>query len=238
LLTIRSLLFYMLHWPTTLILSIVIILVRPFGIRASYVFGRLWSRLNGFYLRLICGIDYEVVHKGKLPEGPAVYLAKHQSAWETIIFPSIFPPYMWVLKRELFYIPVFGWCLKALGHIGIDREMGIKSLKQINEEGSKLLKEGFCIIIFPEGTRVAPGEMGEFNPGGVSLAIKAGVPIVPVTHNAGIFWRRKEFAKRPGKITVVIDEPIPTEGVSPSARKELNQKVRDIISGRLKEIGG
>ncbi len=228
----------MLHWPTTLTLSIVIILVRPFGIRASYIFGRLWSRLNGLYLRLICGIDYEVIQKGKLPEGPAVYLAKHQSAWETIIFPSIFPPYMWVLKRELFYIPVFGWCLKALGHIGIDREMGIKSLKQINEEGNRLLKQGFCIIIFPEGTRVAPGEMGEFNPGGVSLAIKAGVPIVPVTHNAGIFWRRKEFAKRPGKITVVIDEPIPTEGVSPSARKELNQKVRDIISERLKEIGG
>lgn len=228
----------MLHWPTTLILSIVIILVRPFGIRASYVFGRLWSRLNGLYLRLICGIDYEVIQKGKLPEGPAVYLAKHQSAWETIIFPSIFPPYMWVLKRELFYIPVFGWCLKALGHIGIDREMGIKSLKQINEEGTRLLKEGFSIIIFPEGTRVAPGEMGEFNPGGVSLAIKAGVPIVPVTHNAGIFWRRKEFAKRPGKITVVIDEPIQTEGISPSARKELNQKVRDIIEMRLKEIGG
>lgn len=228
----------MLHWPTTLILSIAIILVRPFGIRASYVFGRLWSRLNGLYLKTICGIDYEVIQKGKLPEGPAVYLAKHQSAWETIIFPSIFPPYMWVLKRELFYIPVFGWCLKALGHIGIDREMGIKSLKQINEEGSRLLKEGFSVIIFPEGTRVVPGEMGEFNPGGVSLAIKAGVPIVPVTHNAGIFWRRKEFAKRPGKITVVIDEPIPTEGVSPSARKELNQKVRDIISKRLKEIGG
>jgi len=237
-LTIRSLLFYMLHWPTTLILSIVIILVRPFGIRASYVFGRLWSRLNGLYLKTICGIDYEVIQKGKLPEGPAVYLAKHQSAWETIIFPSIFPPYMWVLKRELFYIPVFGWCLKALGHIGIDREMGIKSLKQINEEGSRLLKEGFSVIIFPEGTRVVPGEMGEFNPGGVSLAIKAGAPIVPVTHNAGIFWRRKEFAKRPGKITVVIDEPIPTEGVSPSARKELNQKVRDVISERLKEIGG
>ena len=171
-------------------------------------------------------------------QGPAVYLAKHQSAWETVIFPSIFPPYMWVLKRELFYIPVFGWCLKALGHIGIDREMGITSLKQINSEGARLLKEGFSVIIFPEGTRVAPGEVGEFNPGGVSLALKAGVPIVPVTHNAGLFWRRKEFAKRPGRIKVVIDEPILTEGLSPSSRKDLNQKVRDIISGRLKEIGG
>lgn len=237
-LTIRSLLFYILHWPTTVILSTLIVLVRPFGIRASYFFGRLWSRLNGVYLKIICGIDYEVIQKGKLPDGPAVYLAKHQSAWETLIFPSIFPPYMWVLKRELFYIPIFGWCLKALGHIGIDREMGIKSIKQINDEGTRLLKEGFSIIIFPEGTRIAPGKMGEFNPGGVSLALKAGVPIVPVTHNAGLFWRRKEFAKRPGRITVVIDEPIPTDGVSPSARKELNQKVRDIIEMRLKEIGG
>jgi 1-acyl-sn-glycerol-3-phosphate acyltransferase len=238
LLTIRSLLFYILHWPTTVILSALIVIVRPFGIRASYIFGRLWSRLNGIYLRLICGISYEVIGGENIPAGPAVYLAKHQSAWETVIFPSIFPPYMWVLKRELFYIPVFGWCLKALGHIGIDREMGIKSLKQINSEGARLLKEGFSVIIFPEGTRVAPGEVGEFNPGGVSLALKAGVPIVPVTHNAGIFWRRKEFAKRPGRITVVIDEPILTEGLSPSARKDLNQKVRDIIEMRLKEIGG
>ena len=237
-LTIRSLLFYILHWPTTFILSALIIIVRPFGIRASYFFGRLWSRLNGLYLKAICGITYEVVGKKNIPEGPAVYLAKHQSAWETLIFPSIFPPYMWVLKRELFYIPIFGWCLKALGHIGIDREMGIKSLKQINEEGTRLLKKGYSIIIFPEGTRVAPGQVGEFNPGGVSLALKTGVPIVPVTHNAGLFWRRKEFAKRPGKITVVIDEPIPTDGVSPSARKELNQKVRALIEMRLKEIGG
>ncbi|MEK7850450.1 MAG: lysophospholipid acyltransferase family protein [Deltaproteobacteria bacterium] len=194
--------------------------------------------MNGLYLKAICGITYEVVGKKNIPEGPAVYLAKHQSAWETLIFPSIFPPYMWVLKRELFYIPIFGWCLKALGHIGIDREMGIKSLKQINEEGTRLLKKGYSIIIFPEGTRVAPGQVGEFNPGGVSLALKTGVPIVPVTHNAGLFWRRKEFAKRPGKITVVIDEPIPTDGVSPSARKELNQKVRALIEMRLKEIGG
>lgn len=228
----------MLHWPTTVILSALIVIVRPFGVRVSYSFGRLWSKLNGLYLKIICGISYEVIGGENIPAGPAVYLAKHQSAWETVIFPSIFPPYMWVLKRELFYIPVFGWCLKALGHIGIDREMGIISLKQINSEGTRLLKEGFSVIIFPEGTRIAPGEMGEFNPGGVSLALKAGVPIVPVTHNAGLFWRRKEFAKRPGKITVVIDEPILTEGLSPSSRKELNQKVRDIISRRLKEIGG
>lgn len=237
-LTIRSLFFYMLHWPTTFILSALIVLFRPFGIRAVYPLGRLWSRLNGIYLNAICGISYEVIGKDNIPAGPAVYLAKHQSAWETIMFPSIFPPYMWVLKRELFQIPIFGWCLKALGHIGIDREMGIKSLKQINEEGARLLKEGFSIIIFPEGTRVAPGEMGDFNPGGVSLALKAGVPIVPVTHNAGIFWRRKEFAKRPGKITVVIDEPISTGGVSPSARRELNQRVREIVEMRLKEIEG
>lgn len=228
----------MLHWPTTFILSTLIVLIRPFGIRAVYPLGRLWSRLNGLYLRIICGMSYEVIGKDNIPSGPAVFLAKHQSAWETLIFPSIFPPYMWVLKKELFYIPVFGWCLKALGHIGIDREMGIKSLKQINEEGSRLLKEGYSIVIFPEGTRVAPGDMEEFNPGGVSLALKAGVPIVPVTHNAGVFWRRKEFAKRPGKITVVIDGPILTEGLSPSARKDINHKVRAIIEQRLKEIGG
>lgn len=235
---LRSLLFNTLFWIDTFILSTMILLVRPFGLKYSYFFGRAWSRLNMLLLRLICGISYRVEVKGTLPEGPAVFLAKHESAWETVAFPSFMPPYMWVLKRELFHIPVFGWALVALGHIGIDREQGIKSMKAINDAGLKILQSGYSMVIFPEGERVPPGEMGEFNPGGTSLAVKAGAPIVPVAHNAGRLWGKRSFVKTPGLITVVIDEPIPTEGLPPSQRKELNQRVKNIIEQRLKEIGG
>lgn len=235
---LRSLLFNILFWIDTTVLSLCILLVRPFGLKYSYFFGRAWSRLNMLLLRLICGIRYRVEWRGKPPEGPAVYLAKHQSAWETVAFPAFMPPYMWVLKRELFYIPIFGWALVVLGHIGINRDLGIRSMKAINEEGQKVLQSGYSMVIFPEGTRVEPGKVGEFNPGGASLAVKAGVPIVPVTHNAGRLWGKRGFAKQPGLITVVMDEPIPTEGLPPSQRKELNQRVKDIIAQRLQEIGG
>ncbi|MBE9536654.1 MAG: 1-acyl-sn-glycerol-3-phosphate acyltransferase [Proteobacteria bacterium] len=187
-------------------------------------------------LRLICGITYEVRFKGKKPEGPVVYLAKHQSAWETVAFPTILPPFMWVLKRELMYIPIFGWCLKALGHVGIDRKAGSSAIKQINREGKKILESGYSMVIFPEGTRITPGEMGTFNPGGVGLAINNGVPVVPVAHNAGSLWRKNAFAKRPGKITVIIDEAIETKGVLPSNRKTLTEQVRTTIEKRMKEI--
>ena len=238
LLYFRSFLFHLLFWADTLILSIVVLLLRPFGLAVSYTVGRTWSRLNMFLLKYICGLSYEVRTTAKLPDGPAVYLAKHQSAWETIAFPSIFPPFMWVLKKELFYIPFFGWCLKALGHIGIDRKSGARAIKTINERGRKILGMGFNIIMFPEGTRVEPGKMGPFNPGGVGLAINNGVPIVPVTHNAGRFWARRSFLKRPGKITVIIDEPIPTAGLPPSQRRKLTARVEEIIAKRLEEIGG
>lgn len=215
-----------------------VILFRPFGLKISYAVGKSWSRLNMFLLRILCGISYDVEIRGELPDRPCIYISNHQSAWETIAFPSIIPPFMWVLKRELFYIPFFGWCLLALGHIGIDRKAGAKSIRKVNEKGKDILERGYNIVIFPEGTRSAPGTLGQFNPGGISLALNSGAPIVPVIQNAGRLWSRKSFGKRPGKITVIIEEPISTEGVSPSERKKLNQRVKDIIKTRLDEIRG
>jgi len=175
---------------------------------------------------------------GKLPETPAVFLSNHQSALETIAFPTFLPQFMWVLKRELFYIPFFGWCLMALGHIGIDRKAGSNAIKMINEGGKKILGIGYNMVIFPEGTRMPPGQLGQFNPGGVGLALKNKVPIVPVTHNMGRIWEKRSFKKKPGKIIVVIDDPIYTEDISPSERKNINNRVREIISKRLVEING
>jgi len=236
LLTLRSLIFNILFWFNTFFLSAVIVILRPLGLKPAYIVGRSWSRINLFLLKSICGITYEVQFKGEKPEGPVVYMAKHQSAWETVAFPTFLPPFMWVLKKELMYIPIFGWCLKALDHIGIDRKAGSSAIKQINREGKKLLESGYSLVIFPEGTRIDPGKMGTFNPGGVGLAINNGVPIVPVTHNAGSLWRKNAFTKRPGKITVIIDGAIETKGISPSERKMLNEKVRKVIENRMNEI--
>jgi 1-acyl-sn-glycerol-3-phosphate acyltransferase len=236
LLTLRSLIFNILFWLNTFTLSAAIIILRPLGLKFGNRIGRLWSITNLFLLKIICGITYDIQFRGERPEGPVVYLAKHQSAWETIAFPALLPPFMWVLKRELMYIPIFGWCLMVLGHIGINRKAGRSAIKQINRDGKKILESGYNMVIFPEGTRMAPGERGTFNPGGVGLAISNGVPIVPVAHNAGSLWRKNAFAKRSGKITVIIDEAIETKGMSPSDRKVLTERVKKTIENRMKEI--
>ena len=236
--SIKSLIFILLFWINTFILSSIIVLVRPFGLKVSYKVGYTWSRINLFLLKLICGVSYEIRIIGELPSSPSVFLSNHQSALETIAFPSFLPQFMWVLKRELFYIPFFGWCLMALGHIGIDRKSGSNAIKKMNVEGKKILNKSYNLVIFPEGTRMPPGQLGIFNPGGVGLAIKNKVPIVPVTHNMGKIWEKRSFRKNPGKITVVIDEPIYTEKISPSERKDINNRVRNIIAKRLVEIDG
>lgn len=235
-LILRSLIFNLLFWLNTFTLSAVIIVLQPFGLKLGSKIGHTWSLINLFFLKFLCGITYEVIYKGKKPEGPVVYLSKHQSAWETVAFPSFLPPFMWVLKRELMYIPLFGWCLKALGHIGIDRKAGRSAIKQINREGKEILDSGYSMVIFPEGTRMAPGEMGTFNPGGVGLAISNGTPIVPIAHNAGRLWLKNAFAKRPGKITVIIDEAVETKGVSPSERKSLTEQIKTTIEKLMTEI--
>lgn len=126
----------------------------------------------------------------------------------------------------------------ALGHIGIDRKSGANAIKKMNIEGKKILNKSYNLVIFPEGTRMPPGQLGIFNPGGVGLAIKNKVPIIPVTHNMGTIWEKRSFNKKPGKITVVIDEPIYTENIPPSERKNINNRVREIIAKRLVEING
>lgn len=235
---LRSLIFNIFFWITTFSLSMLVVIFRPLGLGTVYPIGRFWSKTGLFFLKIICGITYEVKVTGKLPEGPAVFLSNHQSAWETMAYPAFLPPFMWVLKRELLYVPIFGWCLMALGHIGIDRKAGSQAIKQINRKGKEILSRNYNMVIFPEGTRISPGGAGKFNPGGAGLAIGSSVPVVPVTHNAGRLWGKDAFSKKPGHITVIIDEPIPTKGLPPSERKALNDRVRDIIIKRLEEIGG
>jgi 1-acyl-sn-glycerol-3-phosphate acyltransferase len=167
-----------------------------------------WSRLVIFMARAILGIEWRVEGREHLPARPSVILAKHQSAWETMAFQMIFPPQVLVLKRELLWIPFFGWGLALMSPIAIDRSRGVAALRAIARRGRERLAQGFWVVVFPEGTRVAPGKERGYYPGGAWLAVASGAPVVPVAHNAGLFWPRNAFLKRPGTVTVRIGPPI------------------------------
>ncbi|OOZ37547.1 lysophospholipid acyltransferase family protein [Solemya velesiana gill symbiont] len=201
----------------------------PFSWRSRL--SNLWGKLNLFMLRVICGLKYEITGIENIPEKSAIVLSKHQSAWETIALRGLLPPEQaWVLKRELMWIPVFGWALAAVEPIAINRKAGRKAAKEIIEKGVDRLKKGRLVVIFPEGTRVAPGDYKRYGIGGAMLASKSGYPVIPIAHNAGVFWRRQGIKKYPGTIQVVIGEPIETEGLNTS---KINEMVEDWIEGKV-----
>ncbi len=169
-----------------------------------------WSRLVILLARAIVGIRWRVEGLENLPASPAVILSKHQSAWETMAFQLIFPPQVHVLKRELLWIPFFGWGLALMSPIAIDRRRGVAALRNMARRGRERLAQGFWVVVFPEGTRVAPGERRAYQLGGAWLAADSGVPVVPVAHNAGLLWPRNAFVKRPGTVTVRIGPIIPS----------------------------
>jgi len=181
-----------------------------------YRFITLWCRYVIWSARMLCGIRHEVTGSEHIPATPAVYLSRHESAWETLAFSQILPPHVNVLKRELLRIPFFGWGLALLSPIAIDRAAGRAALRQMAEQGRDRMARGFSVVIFPEGTRKAPGETAEFFIGGAWLACQLGVPVVPIAHNAGECWPREALWKRPGTVRVVIGAPIPTAGRSTS----------------------
>jgi 1-acyl-sn-glycerol-3-phosphate acyltransferase len=189
-----------------------------------------WSRAMVWLAKHILGIDYRVLGAENLPASPSVILSKHQSAWETLAFQVIFPPQVLVLKRELLWIPFFGWGLALTSPIAIDRGGGAQALRRMAELGRERLAQGFWIAIFPEGTRVQPGRKGKYHPGGAWLAVQCGAPVVPVAHNAGLLWGRKAFLKRPGTVTVEIGAPIDTRA---HTAESLNAAVEEWIEGRM-----
>jgi 1-acyl-sn-glycerol-3-phosphate acyltransferase len=180
-----------------------------------------WSRLVIFFSRKILGIDWRIEGREHLPATPAIILSKHQSAWETMAFQLIFPPQVHVLKRELLWIPFFGWGLALMSPIAIDRARGVAALRSIARRGRERLEQGFWVVIFPEGTRVAPGERRDYQLGGAWLAAESGAPVVPVAHNAGLFWPRNAFLKRPGTVTVRIGPMIQAANRDPKTISKL-----------------
>ncbi len=203
----------------------------PFSIR--YRFITQWSRFTLWWLNLTCGIDYQVEGEEQIPDQPAILFCKHQSTWETLALQQIFPPQVWVLKRELMWLPLFGWAMATLKPIAIDRNAGRKAVKKIIEVGTERLRSGLWVVIFPEGTRVPPGETKRFGIGGALLAAKSGYPVIPVAHNAGEFWPRRAFLKKPGTVKVVIGSPIESKGRSAA---EINQLAQEWIEKTMARI--
>jgi len=182
----------------------------------------------------ICGLKYEIKGLENIPDSACIILSKHQSTWDTLILRSILPPEQaWVLKKELLQIPFFGWGLSAVQAIGIDRNAGRKALKQIIRLGSEHLEKGHYVIIYPEGTRVAPGEHKKYGISGAYLAQKSQFPIIPVAHNAGVFWRRLGLKKYPGTIQVIIGPLIETKGLK---SHEINRRVEEWIESTMETL--
>ena len=214
--TIRSVLFFVLAVVNTIFFGIFVLPLCFIRFEWGYDTAKGWGMVTLWLARRVCGIDYTVRGAENIPAFPCVFMAKHQSAWETVYILSTIPRAVWIIKRELQWLPVIGWVLFALKSIAIDRKSGKRAVDQIIEQGRDRLAQGLWISIFPEGTRIAPGKRGRYGIGGAWLAAKTGTPILPLAHNAGECWRRYAFLKYPGRVTVSFGPPIPTAGREPS----------------------
>jgi len=208
----------------------------------SYKVLRPWCNFNAWWLKVTCGVKYQIIGKENIDlKRNGIILANHQSTWETMMIPALFPPVSWVLKKELFKIPFFGWALSTVKPIAIDRSAGSSAVDQVKTKGKGRLDEGNWVCIFPEGTRVNPGEKKRYRMGGAILANYCaknsddgiGYPVYPLAHNAGECWPRHSYIKLPGTITVSIGEPFSVENLDPG---QINDKVKEWIEAEVEKM--
>jgi 1-acyl-sn-glycerol-3-phosphate acyltransferase len=193
-----------------------------------------WCKSSIVVLHYLTGIRYRIEGYENLPDGPAVLLSKHQSAWETLAFPALMPrPLCYVFKRELLFVPFFGWALGMLKMVHIDRKQGKDAFASVTRQGRERMAEGAWVIMFPEGTRTPVGKQGKYKTGGARFAVATGAPVVPIAHNAGHVWPRRSFLKYAGIVTVSIGKPIDTAGLSP---EEVNARVESWIETEMRRI--
>ena len=231
---IRSLVFMVAQSALTVVFSIAALLTFPFHPFTRYRVITQWSRAVLWLAQHVCGVHWRVIGAERIPDRASIVLSKHQSAWETMALQSVFPPQVWVLKRELLRVPFFGWGLAMMSPIAIDRSAGRRALQQLQQQGAARLRAGFWIVVFPEGTRVAPGERRPYQIGGAWLATHTGAPVVPVAHNAGTVWPKRAFLKYPGMVTLSIGPVIDPAGLKPDA---LNRQVEAWIEAEVERLG-
>lgn len=217
-------------WTTIVVVCALPVMVLPE--RAMVAYARGWSRSVLFLLRAICGLGYRVVGREKVPEGGIIVACKHQSAWDTIAFFAVFDAPVYILKRELLSIPLFGWCLLKAGMIAIDRKGGASTMRKTIAKAEEKLAEGRQIVIFPQGTRVAPGAKLPYQPGAVGLYTHLNTTIIPAALDSGRFWARRSFLKKPGTITLEFLEPIPAGLKRTEAQRLIEQRI-ETASDRL-----
>jgi len=233
-LLLRSTLFLLGQIITAPIFTFIALLSLPLAPVTRNVLISGWARSMIWWLRITCNIKHEIQGLENIPATPSIILAKHQSAWETLAFQAIFPTQVYVLKRELLWIPIFGWGLAMSSPIAIDRSAGREALKKLVAQGKARLSKGLWVVIFPEGTRKAPGERGKYHIGGAWLATHTETQVVPVAHNAGKFWAKNSFIKKPGVIQIHIGKPIQTVNVKTDA---LNSQVEHWIESEMATLG-
>jgi len=236
--SVRIALFYFLLALTAFAWCLVSLVFAPFmAFRPRYRFVvQNWCRCAVWLGKTLVGLRYEVHGAQNVPARPCVILAKHQSTWETFFLSAYFEPLTQVLKRELLRVPFFGWAIMLLKPIAIDRNNPKAALRQVAKQGHERLEQGAWVLIFPEGTRVPVGEQGKFSRSGAALAVNAGLPVLPIAHNAGMFWPKAGWGKRPGTIQVVIGPAMFADSESPRAIAELNQRAEDWINTQVAQL--
>ncbi|MGB5247036.1 MAG: lysophospholipid acyltransferase family protein [Woeseia sp.] len=232
-LLLRSLIFQFCFFGSAVVAGFLVLLAGPFGYPARFKVCIGWGRFMLWAGKAVCDIEYVFEGTENIPEEASVVLIKHSSVFETYAQLVIFPPQTWVLKRELHWIPLFGWGLALMKPIAINRKAGHRAVTQVIQQGKERLAEGIWISVFPEGTRMPPGETRKYGVSGAALAVAAGCKIVPVAHNAGDFWPRRSFMKRPGLVRFCIGPPIDPAGRPP---KDVNLEVQDWIETKMLEI--
>ena len=230
---IRSALFLLLAVLITAPAGLFITLSVIFPMRWRFRIIAAWRALFMGLCAHVLNLRYQVIGRENIPKVPSVVLSKHESAWETVGLQDVFPPVVFVLKRSLLLIPFMGWAFAAVKMISIDRKAGKSALRQVTKQGIGRLRAGYWVIVFPEGTRIAPGASSRFSMGGAMLASSAGVPAVPVAHNAGEFWARNAFVKKPGLITVSVGPAIDPAGKS---AEEINAIAEQWINAEMRRI--
>lgn len=230
---LRGLLFTAVMYAAALVGSSLVVLLFWAPHRARWAIAKGWADTCLWAGRVICGLDVSTEGQENIPDEPCVFLIKHTTALETYWQIAALPPSSWVLKRELLWLPVFGWSLAVMKSIAIDRKAGGSAIKQVIDKGKVRIQSGMSVCVFPEGTRVPPGETRRYGVSGAALAHEAGCPVVPVAHNAGDLWPKRGMAKKPGKIRFCIGPPI-----MPGDRKakETNRLAQKWIEGKMHEI--
>jgi 1-acyl-sn-glycerol-3-phosphate acyltransferase len=229
---IRSIVYTGLMIGITAVFGVIVLVsaLLPMSIERRYAIPRTWGLVLTGLAGTICGLRYTIEGQDNLPSRPFVSLWKHSSAWDTMAQMFVVPPASWSLKREVLWIPIVGWAVATFKPIAINRKAGQSAVNQVVRQGRERLASGMGVVVYPEGTRMPPGQTRKYGVSGALLACETGAPVVPIAHTSGYFWRRRSLLKKQGNIRVVIGPPIDPTGLTP---REVNERAQQWIEATI-----